>query len=431
MDLNTLPPKGEKRVQAITALGTDIKNAETLFTLSNTEKGNCKQAAMMALARFDYTPAIPLWKKLLKSKTKGEKILMESTADSVSDVIANEIYSFLSALFEKPDDYTLTSAELENLKTYISLMLGKASGKMQEVYTLTAQNSDKFSTFTINENTEALIINDYLRFFSISREDKKKIFPAILSMSILYNPDDRLIKLADELYATYQANWLSPVFMKALLVLPAKNVFDEFHKHLSNNESATYIYDTLGALYFNEKEQRHQALLFWGQYKYGEVDTRISRNKPLFGNLYEEWFSLLTSTPQQEKPSVTLQAYNRGGVLYDAFDEMLVEIIPYPVQNEQLRQQLCDYFIKREKKHNGQSELYIHAFYILGYEIEEEVILKFLECKENAASVYNLQNILQRTHWSKQKRLDFFDTVAPKKFGAREAVKSCRDNLAK
>jgi len=431
MDLNTLPPKGEKRVQAIIDLGTDIKNTDILFTLSNTEKGNCKQAAMKCLAQFDYAPANPLWKKLLKSKTKGEKILMESTVDSISDIIADEIYSFLSKLFENPDGYSLTYSEFDDLKSYISLMIGKAGDRMREVYMLAACNMDKFSTFSFNEDSKALIINDYLRFFTVTQEEKKKIFPAILSMSILFNTDERLMLLADEVYAANNSNWLSPVFMKALLTQPAKKVFDEFSPYLSNSQSAAYLYDTLGALCFNEKEQQHQALLFWGQYKYGELDTRITRNKALFENLHEDWFLLLTSNSEKEKPSVTLQIYNRGGVLYEAYDEMLVEIIPYPIRNESLRKNIYDYFVKREKKHNGQSELYIHAFYILGYEVDEEVIHKYLNCKDNSASVYNLQNILQRINWPKQKQLDFFDAVAPKNFGNREAMESCRNKLLK
>lgn len=431
MDINSLPPKGEKRVQAIMDLGGDSNNADILFTLSNTEKGNCKQAAMKCLAKYDYAPAVPLWKKLLKSKTKGEKILIESTVDSVSDIIADEIYIFLSKLFENPEGYNLTPDEFDNLKTYISLMLGKASNRMQDIYILVARNMDKFSTFSFNKDSKAFIINDYLRFFEVSQEDKKKIFPAILSMSMVYNTDERLMKLADKLYVTYQSNWLSPVFMKALLTQSAKKVFDDFSEHLGNVQSSIYIYDTLGALYFNEKEQKHIALLFWGQYKYGELDTRITRNKTLCENLYEDWLLLLTSEPEKEKPPVSLQIYNRGGVLYDAYDEMLVKIIPHPIHNESLRQKLYDYFVKREKKHNGQSEVYIHTFYILGYEVDEEVIHKYLNCKENSASVYNLQNILQRINWPKQKQLDFFDAVAPKKFGNNEAVQSCRNNLLK
>ncbi len=267
--MNNLAPKGDKRVNDILALGSDSKNGELLMSLISTEKGKCKQAVLKALAQFDYAPAIPVWQKVFKSKSKGEKIFMESTTDSISDIIASDLYTFLSKLVEQPEGYVLTQQELSNLNIYISLMLGKASNKMLDIYSLAAQNADKLSTFNFNQDNKGLFINSYLRFFEPKPEDIKKIFPAILSMSVLKTMDERLIKLADELYLTYKSNWISPVFMIELLTSPAKSVFERFSGFLSG-ESAYYLYDVLGSLYYNSETQRHTALLFWGQVIYGE-----------------------------------------------------------------------------------------------------------------------------------------------------------------
>ena len=110
----------------------------------------------------------------------------------------------------------------------------------------------------------------------------------------------------------YGENWLSAVFISELLTKPSNLVFNIFSKYLKSKEKI-YLYDTFGALYFDKKSDRHKGLLFWGQYVYGEIDTRFSFSKPLFENLDERWFGLLT---EQYPEKITLQSYNRSGVLY-------------------------------------------------------------------------------------------------------------------
>ena len=406
MDLAAL--KGEKKIQAILSLGNDPENGDFLLSLANSEKGKIKQAAMQALANFDYLPAIPLWQKLIKTKNKGENVFIKSTADSISDIVADEFYKFLLALFKQKDGYVLTEKEITNFKTYLSLMLGKASEKMRELYLLAAQNADKLSTFNFEANLKGLLINDYIHFYDPIPEDIKKIFPAVLSMSIVKGMDNRLVELAKELYATYKSNWLSPVFISELLSQPSENVFNTFSSYLKD-ENATYLYDTFGALYFDNETKRHIALLFWGQYKYGETDTRFVFTRPLYENLDERWFAFLT---EKHIEKVTLQAYNRSGVLYESYDEMLAEIIPQPLYNENIKQQLQTYFIRREKEHNGFSELYLHAFKMLNGEINETMIERFINCKDNAVSKYSLKVVINKyTDWDNQRKLDFYKTL--------------------
>lgn len=410
MDISKL--KGEKKNQAILSLASDAENTDLLYSLVQSEKGNSKQAAMQALATFDYEPAYPIWKKLLKSKNKGEKIFMESTTDSVSDIVADEFMIFLTGLIQQKDGYKLSEAESSEFKTFISLMLGKASDKMQELYQFIAQNTDKLSTFKLNSGSKDLLINDYLHFYNPDSNDIKKIFPAILSMSIVKTLDNRLIKLANELNDKHHENWLSPAFISKLLTHPASDVYEQFSDYLSGSVNTSYIYDTLGTLYFDKKINQHVALLFWGQYKYGEIDTRIAFSRPLFENLDEKWYLLLINNSQ---PKVTLQIYNRSGVSYEAFDELFVEILPAGINNKVIQTKLNDYFSQREKLHNGFSTLYIEAFNTLGCDINEDSIRKYIDCKDNAVSKYSLKvTINQYTNWSAQRKLAFYKTLPAK-----------------
>lgn len=410
--MNFTSLKGEKKIQAILSLATNVKNADLLFSLVASEKGNAKQAVLQALATFDYQPALPIWQKLIKSKTKGEKILLETTVDTISDIVVNEFVIFLSALFNQPNGYALTEKELTDFKTFISLTLGKGSEKMQELYWFVAENTDKLSSFNYQTNSKGLLINDYIHFYNPTSNDVKKIFPAILSMSILKTLDERLIKLANELSEKYADNWLSSVFISKLLTEPSKRVLNTFSKHLKDKSKAGYLYDTFGALYFDKKIKKHVGLLFWGQYEYGKIDTRFSFSRPLFENLDERWFELLSN---QNQDKVTLQVYNRGGVLYEAYDEMLTEILPNKFQDINIEQKLKKYFIKREKQHNSSSTLYLEALNTLNCDISEKMIERFIECKDNAVSKYSLNvEINKFTNWTNKRKLEFYQKLSPK-----------------
>jgi len=177
-------------------------------------------------------------------------------------------------------------------------------------------------------------------------------------------------------------------------------------------------------LYFDNKLEKHIGLLFWGQCKYGEIDARFSFSCPLFENLDERWFSLLAVNHQDE---VTLQAYNRGGVLYESYDEMFVEIIPRTINDKNIEQELQEYFIKKEAQHNGSSTLYLAALNILNCEIKEDAIERFIQCKDNAVSKYSLRvDINQYTNWTNQRKLDFYKKL-PKHLIVEEEIESLKN----
>lgn len=409
MDLDKL--KGEKKVEAILSLGKNVKNAALLLSLTSAEKGRYKQAALQALVKFDYQPAMPVWKKLLKSKSKGEKIFLEETSDATSDIIAQEFIDFLSRLLSHADKYSLTDKDWTSFKTYLSIILGKGSPKVQELFILIAQNMEKLSNLIYQVAHKGLSINSYLHFYDPSIDDVKKIFPAVLSMSILKSKDKRLLELAREIYSKHQGNWLSPVFMAALLTKPSPEVYEKFASHLKNPEGA-YLRDTLGVLFFDKKTQRHCGLLFWGQYEYGVIDTRCSFKTPLFENLDERWFADLTENTQDK---VCLQAYNRGGVWYEAYDEMLVEILPQTLHDKSIKQNLEEYFIKREQQHNGFSTVYLEAFYTLDSDVTEEIVKRYIDCRDNSVSKYSLRVVVNNlTNWSKKRKHEFYSTLSPK-----------------
>ena len=77
----------------------------------------------------------------------------------------------------------------------------------------------------------------------------------------------------------------------------------------------------------------------------GETDTEVVQEK-----LDERWLFALAKDPEGKKPAVTWQTYNRGGVLYGSYDEMLISLLPRKVENPELRRALRDYFRIRSEK---------------------------------------------------------------------------------
>ncbi len=147
INLDSLPEKGLKREAAILELGRNPENAETLMFLVNTEKGKCKNAALKALACIECQEARPLWKKLVKGKCMGENIFANTCSDCVSEEIAPVILCFLTNLLNRQKDEPIDVNQMEQLRFCLSIMLGKASQNMLEVYRFMAK-PENLSRFT-------------------------------------------------------------------------------------------------------------------------------------------------------------------------------------------------------------------------------------------------------------------------------------------
>ena len=359
MTLEQLPPKGVKREQAILELGREEANGELLLQLANTEKGRCKTAAQKALAQQEYAPAAPLWGKLVKGKWMGSHILSDACSDCVSEQIAPVILKRLSELLDEGDTKPL---EIEQLNFCFHLMLGKASPKMLEVYRFLAENTQRIAQLKrtpvySDDDCTSWWITDGLRIWDATPKEKEKIPAVVLTASLIRNPDERLQALADELNERYGGSWLMPVFMKAIITQPKEQVY-ETYSPLLGTPKASYLLNALGLLDYRSYPDGWtfersgpdglRALIFWGDYSYGTYDTRFVFERCV--DLDERWLFDLAKAPEDRKPTVTWQTYNRGGVLYESYDEMLISLLPRKVENPELRRILRDYFRIRSEK---------------------------------------------------------------------------------
>ena len=359
MTMEQLPPKGVKREQAILELGKEDANGELLLQLVNTEKGRCKTAAQKALAQLEYAPVAPLWAKLVKGKWMGSHIMSDACSDCVSEQIAPVIQKTISQLLDEGDTKPL---EIGQLNFCFHLMLGKASPKMLEVYRFLAENTHRIAQLKrapvySRDDCTSWWITDGLRIWDATPKEMEKIPALVLTASLIRNPDERLQALADELNDRYGGSWLIPTLMKAIITQPKEQVY-ETYSPLLGTPKASYLLNALGLLDYRSypdgwtfERSGHdglRALIFWGDYSYGTYDTRFVFERCV--DLDERWLFDLAKAPEDRKPTVTWQTYNRGGVLYESYDEMLISLLPSKVENPELRRILRDYFRIRSEK---------------------------------------------------------------------------------
>ena len=357
--LEQLPPKGIKRENAILELGKDEANGELLYQLVEIEKGKCKTAAQKALAQLEYAPAAPLWVKLVKGKWMGSHIMSDACSDCVSEQIAPVIQKTISQLLDEGDTKPL---EIGQLNFCFHLMLGKASPKMLEVYRFLAENTHRIAQLKrapvySRDDCTSWWITDGLRIWDATPKEKEKIPALVLTASLIRNPDERLQALADELNDRYGGSWLIPTLMKAIITQPKEQVY-ETYSPLLGTPKASYLLNALGLLDYRSYPDGWtfersgpdglRALIFWGDYSYGTYDTRFVFERCV--DLDERWLFDLAKAPEDRKPTVTWQTYNRGGVLYESYDEMLISLLPRKVENPELRRILRDYFRIRSEK---------------------------------------------------------------------------------
>ena len=357
--LEQLPPKGIKRENAILELGKDEANGELLYQLVEIEKGKCKTAAQKALAQLEYAPAAPLWAKLVKGKWMGSHIMSDACSDCVSEQIAPVIQKTISQLLDEGDTKPL---EIGQLNFCFHLMLGKASPKMLEVYRFLAENTHRIAQLKrapvySRDDCTSWWITDGLRIWDATPKEMEKIPALVLTASLIRNPDERLQALADELNDRYGGSWLIPTLMKAIITQPKEQVY-ETYSPLLGTPKASYLLNALGLLDYRSYPDGWtfersgpdglRALIFWGDYSYGTYDTRFVFERCV--DLDERWLFDLAKAPEDRKPTVTWQTYNRGGVLYESYDEMLISLLPHKVENPELRRILRDYFRIRSEK---------------------------------------------------------------------------------
>ena len=362
MTLEQLPPKGVKREQAILELGKEEANGELLLQLVNTEKGKCKTAAQKALAQLEYAPAAPLWAKLVKGKWMGSHIMSNACSDCVSEQIAPVILKTLSQLLSEADTKPLEDKQVEQLNFCFYLMLGKASPKMLEVYRFLAENTEriaqlKHAPFYDGDNCTSWRLSEGLGLSNARPKEMEKIPAVVLTASLIRNPDERLQALADELNERYGGSWLIPVFMKAIITQPKEQMYETYSPLLDTPKKG-YLFTALGMLNYRcypddwtferSGPDGMIALIFWGDYRYGAYDMGFVFER--YVDLDERWLFDLAKDPEGRKHTVTWQTYNRGGVLYESYDEMFISLLPRKVENPELKRVLRDYFRIRVQK---------------------------------------------------------------------------------
>lgn len=410
--------KGNDKYQAIKALVKDPNNAPVLLALSQSEKSYFKEEALRGLACFDLEEAQPIFKKLLKSKSKGEKILLHGTADKLSDLVAEQAEQFFQNFFSHEEGYDFipdefrhldlsyyTPKEFEEFQVWHSLILGKASAKMQNIYRLFAENQEKFTSFKIKWS-----INDHFTFYnkgSITRKNLAKVFPQTLALSIIRNPDERLIHLANELSKQYGKNWLTAEIIGAFLTQSSSVVFEKYSP-LLKGKNKSYVLDALALIYFDLKAEQYTAIANWGNYHDDRNNSETYFSQAIFEPLDERWLEILTEIEPEKVPLQSYFSTPAGvAVAYESYDQLFQALLPKNIKNPVIKQKVVAYFVAREQAEQGQS-LYIGTLHQLGQAISEAMIEKWIAYKPESVSKYNIPTMLDHnTDWSNQQKKDF------------------------
>lgn len=395
--------KGQQKIKAIQSLPINTENAELFLKLSQSSKGTAKTLALTALAQLEYAPALPMWQKLLCQKDRGEEVFMKSCADDISELIAPKIWQFFAGLFARG---RMSVSDYEEFHRCLCLMLGKSSDEMLKVYRLLADNAHKMDKQVMPKGRLGTV-----DFFVPAMDDpceRSKIFPILLSKSIIVSRQPKLIALANELYQAHGGAWLIAVFVADLMTLGAKAVFD---KYAYLTDGFEYVLNGLSLVHWDNASHCHQAVCDIA--RHGDDGAYVSQYQSvaLFENLDERWFDVLINSPHRDH-EVVLQAYAVMGVLYVHYDQMLGELLPNAFGDDAIKERLVVYFKHRWQTHDGTSTLYLDVFQQLGTPISEPMFLKYVQCKDNAVSNYSIETLAKKyLNWDKKRTARFVATL--------------------
>ena len=252
--------EAEKDIRAalIYALRHNSGNQEILMGFVKTEKGNCKKAALWALAGMEDTDNLEFWETQLKKSTvTAAKPLILSKSDDISGLVAGAIDRQIDKIQAQAGSgsLVLSSQDYSKINILLLAMTGKASAEMLEIYKKLA----RFKQFG-QMKTEK---NEYIQF---AVQD-------ILVDSMLWNRDKRLFTLAWELY-------------------------NDNGRLLEREESQRKqllisIMDVFSSVVWNGERQEYEIL----KYYYDEFgDKPVTVHTRLFDKPDIRWFALFTDS---------------------------------------------------------------------------------------------------------------------------------------
>ncbi len=220
------------RIAVINALRYDSANTDLLMGLVKTEKGNCKTAALGALAAMDTPESQAYWSKELAKKPKScYMYLWNVSREWLSDQLADQLTAFLTKLHaEKRDNLSMAESDTWFQLTYMAR--GKSSAKMLDFYRTAATMTEFMDLFSYEVDHQPKFIE--LPFVGY----RKGVYSGaamgyLLLDSLIMNPCPELADLAMELLEKHGETWLPAAFAAAFIHLPAGEVWEKFSPYLT------------------------------------------------------------------------------------------------------------------------------------------------------------------------------------------------------
>lgn len=328
----------EKEVRAalIYALRHSEDNVETLIELCKTEKGKCKAAAHWALAKLDAPAAWEYWEKLsVKKPGQAAEYMALSTTEKASALVADALDRWLAPCEADPAA-PMGKQEMDQLQTLLLALPGKSGPAICKLYRRMAALGTALDNKSYPSSTggRTMAVRFLPHADAIARDAVpfSEALPLMLQQSIILNPTDDLLALAEELGQS--PAFTTPRLTALLLSQPADIAYAAAEPLL-----------TPTSLFQKKRQKWNQALLLsalsdiWWDFDHHCLaysawfhdpasDRPLRYQRPLREPLDHRWYQALIHLGANEQTDETL-------------DRLL------DLDDPELRAQLGSYFYKR------------------------------------------------------------------------------------
>lgn len=255
----------EVRAAAVYALRHDEANAETLAGLCKTEKGAAKKAAHWALARLEAPAAWAYWEDFAQKKPQqAASYMVLSTWAKAGTLIGSILCNFLT-LFEQGTG--VWNQDLHKaLQSLLEALVGKSGPEVCDFYRRGAALGNLLDGTPEGEKRPA----NFIIGCGYTREMKvfSRILPVILRYSLVLNPSEDLLNLAEEMWSVYGELWQAPKLAAMLLTQKSEAAAEAAEPLISQPFSLFKKRDTeadyrvlqavLGAVCWNNQRRRQE-----------------------------------------------------------------------------------------------------------------------------------------------------------------------------
>ena len=287
--------KGKVRIALLYALRLHPGNSHPLLEFYRTERGGCRYAVRMSLARMRTPEASDFWEKK-KQRGLALRFAWGITCASLCRAVARALSDWMEP-YETDPDAELNDGRILELYSLLDLVPGKYGPELVEIFhRMVALGPVLDRKMWVDETEQLRLFRIPLHRDGTEEVPFSEMTGALLAQVVLSNPTEEMLQLAEQMGKTANGRFTAAGIVAILLGHKAREAYGMAGSYLkraaccARTPQSQVLVWALEDLEWDEKRQIHV-------FRYEEMDpveeATVEKSRPLPEPLDRRWVRVL------------------------------------------------------------------------------------------------------------------------------------------